>query len=358
RSRMRGPQVRFCERRGGVIHCAYSTPELHLGRAELAYARGDGAGRHAALAKAIAVIRDGWWVHLPRLAALVDAGGCDDLRPALASLKTAAADYQTQADARWQEIEDFIAGRERQEWAAEDTLLADPARRARCAEIMQAIGHDLEAAPLDEQRQMARAFIQKVEQPGSAPQASDPGEIPDPASLSDEQLDALLTNDQFREALIHFRAANDADFDRMSSEVRRDAARQFFAHLQQQQAGAQPPANDALNMPDLPDEALDQVLADDQIRTMIEQALKASGIDAPLDQMPREDQRRVAALTLAAIQQAQADATGGQPAMPSDKAPAAASPPVPEAPSASEPDDTASAARATRSLLSRIFGRR
>lgn len=22
---MRGPQVRFCERRGGVIHCAYST---------------------------------------------------------------------------------------------------------------------------------------------------------------------------------------------------------------------------------------------------------------------------------------------------------------------------------------------
>src|SRR5207302_11085126 len=46
---MRGPQVRFCERRGGVTRCAYSTgaPEE----------RRDGRGRWSAKRKAAAILR-------------------------------------------------------------------------------------------------------------------------------------------------------------------------------------------------------------------------------------------------------------------------------------------------------------
>ena len=75
-------------------------PDLALACARLALAeRAPGAAR-AALERAIALIDAGWWGLLPDLTELIDAGGFDDLRAALARLEATAASYHREGRRR------------------------------------------------------------------------------------------------------------------------------------------------------------------------------------------------------------------------------------------------------------------
>jgi non-canonical (house-cleaning) NTP pyrophosphatase len=58
-------------------------------------------------------------------------------------------------------------------------------------------------------------------------------------------------------------------------------------------------------MQDVPDELIDQILADPSGREMLEQLLKANKIEQPLDELPRETLRSAVADLLTMLQQSQ-----------------------------------------------------
>jgi len=91
--------------------------DLQLLTADLKLREGYRDLAHAALAATIAIVRNGWWGHLPELTRMIDLGDFDDLRPALGALQQRQLEY------------DRIA----------DTALADPAFRAELSRTLEAI---------------------------------------------------------------------------------------------------------------------------------------------------------------------------------------------------------------------------
>ncbi len=90
-------------------------------------------------------------------------------------------------------------------------------------------------------------------------------------------------------------------------EMPRDEQRQAARELLQQKRKAE---GDDAGLPDIPDELLDQILADPEARAKLEEALKHAGVDQPFDRMPRETQRQAVAMLVAAMQQEQEQSQG------------------------------------------------
>jgi len=193
-----------------------------------------------ALETAIRLIgAQGWWGLLPDLAEVIETGGFDDLRPDLARLQAAAAAYHRKADAAWRVHNAYVA-------------------------VLQ----------------------RRAQQEAAQPAAPD---------LTDAQIDELLARDDFRTDLRKILEASGHDLDALSPDQQRQAAREFLAHLAQQQAAQQTsgPAGPS-------DAQLDQMLANPQVRAQLGEVLKANNIDTPLDDMPTDAQRHILRQVLAA----------------------------------------------------------
>ena len=83
----------------------------------------------------------------------------------------------------------------------------------------------------------------------------------------------------------------------MPLDQRREAARQYLKHKREAESPEEAP-----DLPEIPDELLDQVLADATACEAIETMLEKAGVKEPLKTLPRETQRQAVAAFLAKLE--------------------------------------------------------
>jgi hypothetical protein len=111
-----------------------------------------------------------------------------------------------------------------------------------------------------------------------------------------EEEDRALADPDFRRALIDALVEGDK-FETWPLDRRRNAARQY---LKQKREAESP--EEELDLPEIPDELLDQILADATTCEAIEAMLEKAGVKEPLKNLPREVQRQAAAVFVATLE--------------------------------------------------------
>ncbi len=105
-----------------------------------------------------------------------------------------------------------------------------------------------------------------------------------PEWLDDAAMDARLADPEFRAELARAMQANSMpDLDTLPFAQQRDYARRYVAQTQPQRAQQPPEAP-----PALPDEIVDALLANEEIRAQLARIYAENNIDAPVDDIPRK----------------------------------------------------------------------
>lgn len=254
-------------------------PDLVLARAELALAAGDVARGEAHLASLIGFIRShDFWGFLPEVEGLITRFGITKLEPAIAELRADRARFDSLAD------RDFEAARrvDRSDGlddAVIDAFLADPNFRERLSNALVANGYKpLDATPLEEQRDDARAFVKQLR---DAAKQSD--------RLDDPIIDVRLGDPQFRGVLASAMAESGMPLlDTLSLAEQREYARKYIVEVERQ-GKSEAVATEA---EEIPDELISRMLSTPEHREMLASVLRENGHD--LDELPVEEQRTAA----------------------------------------------------------------
>jgi hypothetical protein len=141
--------------------------------------------------------------------------------------------------------------------------------------------------------------------------------------------DRALADPDFRRTLSEAVVRTGHEFNDLTLSEQRAAARVALKHMHEA-----PREEDASELPDIPDEVLDQLLADPQSCAAIQHNLTQAGIAEPFDRMPRETQRQAVAAMMGAMMQAQQQAAEETEAPPQPQPAKPSSAPPPQQPAA------------------------
>jgi hypothetical protein len=294
-------------------------PDLALARAELALANGDAAGARPHLDALIALMREhDLWSFLPELNRLAERHKLASLAPTLADLAAQRARFDAAADAAFEEARKSPARADGLDDDVIDARLADRKFLMRLGDILQANGHELGKLSVEQRRQAAREYIQKVERQQEP--ASKLGIDPD--SIPDDLVSEMLGQAEFRKMLDEALAASGnprlADLD---AGRRRGYARAMIAAMAEarsrKDAAEQPSPDPSEEQQDsgvdpdsIPDELVNTMLGRADFRKMLDEALVASGRPRLGDLKP-DRQREYARAMIAAIAQAESPKDAG-----------------------------------------------
>lgn len=281
--------------------------EAAIERAWRGLAQGDAEGRAAAarsLDKAGRLIEETRYrrrlpdLALARAALALAEGDRQAAQPHLEALIAAM-----QADDLWSFLPDLAR-------LVEQYDLSD---RAPTLETLRAARAEFDAA--------ADAAFEAARKPAEAP------------SLSDEQVMAMLADPGVRALLEKVYKDNniDAPFEQIPKELHAKALAMLLAQgvIQIQEAPQQPePAPEA---PPLPEERVDALLADPEIRKLLEKIYESNNMHAPLDHIPRETHAgllaQMAARGMIKVQEGPSeDQAAAEPTPPAEPAPPSSAP--------------------------------